>query len=249
MDQWISFLMLFGTGCLAGILNVVAGGGSFLTLPLLIFLGLPPRLANGTNRVAVLAQNIGAVWGFHRHGVMEWKSALWGALPAAGGAAFGALIALWISDQIFKNVLALLMISITLWTLWNPSRQENDSLRNSRFPKWMVITGGFFIVGVYSGFVQAGVGFLILAVTTMIGLDLVKGNAVKVLVLLASMIISLTIFATQDQVNWLFGIVLGIWNSIGGLIGVRLTILKGHSWIKNIVTVTVILFAIKLFFE
>ena len=214
MDQWISFLMLFGTGCLAGILNVVAGGGSFLTLPLLIFLGLPPRLANGTNRVAVLAQ-----------------------------------IALWISDQIFINVLALLMISITLWTLWNPSRQENDSLRNSRFPKWMVITGGFFIVGVYSGFVQAGVGFLILAVTTMIGLDLVKGNAVKVLVLLASMIISLTIFATQDQVNWLFGIVLGIGNSFGGLIGVRLTILKGHSWIKNIVTVTVILFAIKLFFE
>ena len=249
MDQWINFLMLFGTGCVAGTLNVVAGGGSFLTLPMLIFLGLPPRLANGTNRVAILAQNIGAVWGFHRHGVMDWKSLLWGALPAAGGAALGALIALLISDQTFKNILAFLMISVTLWTLWNPFGQRINETQKPRFPKWMIITGGFFAIGVYSGFVQAGVGFLILAVTTMVGLDLVKGNAVKVLVLLASMIISLTIFAAQDQVNWLLGVVLGIGNSIGGLIGVRLTVLKGHAWIKNIVTVTVILFAFKLFFE
>ena len=103
MSEWSTYLLLFGTGCVAGTLNVVAGGGSFLSLPILIFLGLPATHANGTNRVAILIQNIGAVWSFHRHGMMDWKSLFWAALPTTVGAVLGALVALWVGDEAFKS--------------------------------------------------------------------------------------------------------------------------------------------------
>lgn len=248
MSEWSTNLMLFGTGCVAGILNVVAGGGSFLSLPVLIFLGLPTTLANGTNRVAILIQNIGAVWSFHRHGVMDWKSLFWAALPTTVGAALGALLALQVGDEAFKKILAFLMVAVTLWTLWDPLKKKLNHSRTAGGAHLLSLTSGFFVVGIYSGFVQAGVGFLILATTTLAGFNLVKGNAIKVLVLLASMIVSLTVFASQGMVNWTMGFVLGVGSLLGGLLGVKLTVLKGHVWIKHFVTATVIIFALQLWF-
>ncbi len=247
MAELGSILILLVAGFIAGTLNVVAGGGSFLTLPVLIFLGLPATVANGTNRVAVLTQNVGAVWSFHRHGVMDWRtSLLWAALPAMMGAWLGAELALLIGDEAFKDTLALLMVAVTLWTLWDPLKGKLNSSPGGR-PWWMMVLA-FFVVGVYSGFVQAGVGFLILAATTLSGLDLVKGNAVKVMVILATMVVSLAIFAGEGKVDWLPGFVLGAGNLAGGLVGVRLTVLKGHGWIKKVVTATVVLFALRLWF-
>ncbi len=247
MTELGSYLILLVAGFIAGTLNVVAGGGSFLTLPVLIFLGLPATVANGTNRVAVLTQNVGAVWSFHQHGVMDWRTSLQSAaLPAMIGAWLGAEVAIWIGDEAFKDTLAFLMVAVTLWTVWDPLKGKLDSSPGGR--PWWMIAAAFFVVGVYSGFVQAGVGFLILAATTLWGLDLVKGNAVKVLVILATMVISLGIFASEGKVDWLLGFVLGAGNLAGGLVGVRLTILKGHGWIKKVVTVTVILFALRLWF-
>lgn len=248
MSEWSTYLLLFGTGCVAGTLNVVAGGGSFLSLPILIFLGLPATHANGTNRVAILIQNIGAVWSFHRHGMMDWKSLFWAALPTTVGAVLGALVALWVGDEAFKKILAFLMVAVTLWTLWDPLKEKLNHPRTSGRSQFLALTSGFFVVGIYSGFVQAGVGFLILAVTTLAGFNLVKGNTIKVLVILASMIVSLAVFASQGRVSWTMGFVLGTGNLMGGLLGVKLTVLKGHAWIKNIVTATVILFALRLWF-
>ena len=104
--DWVGYPLLFAAGAVAGVINVVAGGGSFLTLPLLMFMGLPAGVANGTNRVGILVQNVGAVWSFQRHGVLDWRSLLWAALPATFGAAVGVWIALVISDQSFKRVVA-----------------------------------------------------------------------------------------------------------------------------------------------
>lgn len=246
MAELGSYLILLVAGFIAGTLNVVAGGGSFLTLPVLIFLGLPATVANGTNRVAVLTQNVGAVWSFHQYGVMDWRTSLRSAaLPGMIGAWLGAELALLIGDEAFKDTLAFLMVAVTLWTLWDPLKGK---LGSSGQRPWWVITAAFFVVGVYSGFVQAGVGFLILAATTLSGLDLVRGNAVKVMVILATMVVSLWIFASEGKVDWLLGFVLGAGNLAGGLVGVRLTVLKGHGWIKKVVTATVILFALRLWF-
>jgi uncharacterized membrane protein YfcA len=237
--------LLVLAGVVAGALNVIAGGGSFLTLPILIFMGLPATVANGTNRVGIFFQNVGAVWGFHRNRLMDWKSILWAALPASLGAVAGTVLALSIGDAAFRKVLAFLMIAVTLWTLWDPLAKKDPSSRKGsvRLP---VLAFGFFLTGVYGGFVQAGVGFLVLAATTMAGLDLVRGNAVKVLSILAFTIVSLAIFVSQGKVLWLPGLVLAVGTFLGGQLGVRFTVLKGHAWVKRVVTVTIIVFAVKL---
>ncbi|MCH8015914.1 MAG: sulfite exporter TauE/SafE family protein [Acidobacteria bacterium] len=249
MDQWSSYLLLFGVGSVAGVLNVVAGGGSFLTLPVLIFLGLPPTLANGTNRVGVVLQNVGAVWSFRRHGMIDWSYLLWAALPAMVGAVLGSWVALRVGDELFQNILVFLMVAVTLWTLWDPLKKTQlKASGSSQTPVVAVLVAGFFLSGVYGGFVQAGVGFLILATTSLAGLDLVRGNAVKVLSVLCFGVVSLGMFAWQDKVDWWIGLALGTGMVLGGLVGVKLTVLKGHAWIKRVVTVTIIVFALRLWF-
>ena len=243
-DPWLYPLLVLA-GIVAGALNVIAGGGSFLTLPILIFMGLPASVANGTNRVGIFFQNVGAVWGFHRNRLMDWKSILWAALPASLGAVAGTVLALSIGDAAFRKVLAFLMIAVTLWTLWDPlgKKGEESRERGVRLP---VLAFGFFLTGVYGGFVQAGVGFLVLAATTMAGLDLVRGNAVKVLSILAFTVVSLAIFVSQGKVLWFPGLVLAVGTFVGGQLGVRFTVLKGHAWVKRVVTATIVVFAVKL---
>lgn len=236
--------LLFGAGLVAGTVNVLAGGGSFLTLPVLIFVGLPPGVANATNRVGVLLQNVGAVWGFHRHRVLPWRGALWASLPAMAGAVVGTWGALKIGDDAFRQVLAFLMVAVTLWSLWK-SPKDAPGADAGRVRPW-VLAAGFFGVGVYGGFVQAGVGFFILAATTAAGLDLVRGNAVKVLAVLALTAVSLAIFVWQGRVEWLPGLALAAGNTLGGLVGVRLAVRKGHAWLRRVVTACIIVFAVKL---
>ncbi len=246
MTDWVAWAALAIAGFVAGVLNVVAGGGSFLTLPLLIFLGLPPSIANGTNRVGVLTQNVGGVWGFHRHAVLDWGFGWKASVPALAGAAIGAWGALHIGDEAFKRILALLMVAVTLWTV---SRPGDGQARQERTLPPGVFILGFFLVGLYSGFVQAGVGFFVLAITTLAGLDLVQGNAVKVLIILLTTVLALGIFGWQGRVDWPMGLALGAGNLLGGQVGVKLTVLKGHRFVQGVVTVTVVLFAVKLWWS
>ncbi len=249
LQSVLHYLLLLCAGLVAGTVNVIAGGGSFLTLPILIFMGLPALEANGTNRVGIFLQNVGAVAGFHHHRVLDWKSLVWAALPAALGALLGVWIAFQISAEDFQNILAFLMVAITLWNLWNPLGERSASEPATRSSvQALLLAAGFFLVGVYGGFVQAGVGFLILGVTTAVGFDLVRGNAVKVLSILVFTGISLALFAWQGQVNWTYGLVLAVGTVIGGQMGVRLAVKKGHKWIRAVVTITIIIFAVKLWF-
>ena len=247
------YLLLFAAGVVAGALNVIAGGGSFLTLPVLMFLGLPAGLANGTNRVGILLQNVGAVWSFERDGVLDWRSSVWAALPALPGAALGVWLALLVSDQAFKRILALLIVTLSLWTLWSRGPgSRGDVLRDRAelsHARRIAIGVAFFLIGVYGGFVQAGVGFLIVGATTAAGLDLVRGNAVKVLTVLCFTVLSVTLFALNGRIDWVVGSILAAGMIVGGVVGARMTVLKGHKWVRGVVTVTMILFAIKLWFS
>ncbi len=246
MADWLVMTLLFLAGTAAGTLNVLAGGGSMLTLPLLIFLGLPTAVANGTNRVAILVQNIGAVWGFHRHGILEWRWLLRLALPAALGAGLGSWLAVDISDLAFRRILAGIMLAVAAWTLWDPLRDRPaDSGPPSRRRQAVLILA-FFGVGFYGGFIQAGIGFLLLALMPLAGLDLVRGNALKVLVVLAYTPIALAVFALHGKVDWGLGAALAAGNFTGSQLGVRLSLLMGHRGLKYFVTAVVVLFALRL---
>lgn len=243
------YALLFGAGLAAGTLNVIAGGGSLLTLPVLIFAGLPAGVANGTNRIAILVQNVGAVSSFQRRRMIDWRWLWLSAAPGLLGAGLGTWLAVRIDDASFQRVLAGVMVVVALWTLWRPlgDRPVGEAMRDLDRPgRRALIVAGFFLAGVWGGFIQAGVGFLILAITTLAGLNLVRGNALKALFVLTYTPLALTLFALEGKVDLGFGLALAAGNLTGALIGVRLAIRKGHAWIRRVVTATVIVFAIRL---
>jgi len=245
---WLELGVLVMAGAVAGALNVIAGGGSFLILPLLLFFGLPPALANGTNRVGVMSQNLAGILGFHRHGVFDWAWALKASIPALAGASLGVWAALAVPDFAFRRILSVAMVVVTVWSLLSQGRKPAAAKDLKPPTHWLVIAG-FFIVGVYGGFIQAGVGFLVLAITSAAGMDLVRGNAVKMLSVMLITLLSLVVFAGAGQVDWPRGLALAVGNWGGAVIGVRMAVLKGHKWLQQVVTVTVILFAILLWFN
>ncbi len=249
MDAYIWQLpLLFGVGLIAGILNVLAGGGSLLTLPLLIFMGLPSAVANGTNRIAIFCQNIFAIRGFRKRGVLPLQLALLCTPPALLGSWLGANLAIGLDDQVFKRVLALIMIGVLVFTAADPMKRFRQQEMVFGFWRKVILVLSFFAVGVYGGFVQAGVGFLIITALLVHGLDLVRINAIKVFVIFAYTFVALGVFIYHGQVNYLFGFALAAGNSIGGMVGPKLAVAKGHDWIKKVVTVTVAIFALKLLF-
>jgi len=245
MEIAATYALLLAAGLAAGVLNVLAGGGSFLTLPILIFMGLPPGVANATNRIGIVAQDLAAVWSFDRHGVLDRKAVLWAALPATLGGGVGAWLSLQVADEVFVRILAFLMIALSLTSLWQPRPREGEAgplgpiARRLRFV-------GFLLVGIYGGFVQAGVGFLFLGLTTALRLDLVRGNAVKVLSILPMTLLALLLFAWNGRVEWVTGCVLAVGFLAGGLLGARLTLAKGHRWLRGVVTAAIVLLALRL---
>jgi hypothetical protein len=193
--EWWQLLLLTGAGFISGFLNILAGGGSLLTLPMLIFIGLPPIEANGTNRIGVAVQNIIGVRSFSKNGVLSWRLAIMCSLPAIVGACIGAYMAVDIDPAMFRQVLAAVMILMVIVTAIDPVKRYGAKL-TAPTPKanWLMLLG-FFFIGIYGGFVQAGIGFLILIVTTLAGLDLVRGNVLKVVVILIFTIPAVVIFA------------------------------------------------------
>ncbi|NCO51371.1 MAG: sulfite exporter TauE/SafE family protein [Deltaproteobacteria bacterium] len=240
--------VLFGVGVVAGILNVLAGGGSLLTLPLLIFMGLPSAMANGTNRIAIFCQNLFAIRGFRQRGMLPMNLALLCTPPALLGSWWGANLAISLDDQLFKRLLALIMLGVLIFTALDPMKRFRRQEREFSLRRKLVLVVSFFGVGVYGGFVQAGVGFLVITALLAHGLDLVRINAIKVFVIFAYTFIALGVFIYHDQINYGLGFALAAGNSLGGMLGPKLAVDKGHDWIKKVVTITVAVFALKLLF-
>lgn len=237
-------------GATAGFINVLAGGGSFLTLPLLIFLGLPPNLANGTNRLAILMQNGFAVGSFINKKINPGRFALKAALYTVPGALIGAWLATQVSNDQFRVSLALVMIIMSLFTLVANNKKGGELLNPETYAgSWLGPGIAYFFVGIYGGYIQAGVGFLVLTVLLWQNINLVHGNAVKLTIIIYFTATALIIFAWNGQVNWGMGLMLGLGNMLGAWLGTHVAIKKGHHFIKHVVTVAVIGFAIKLLID
>ena len=246
MEIW-QIALVYIVGTIAGFVNTLAGGGSLLTLPTLIFLGLPGPLANGTNRVAIMIQNIFAVAGFRSKGVSNIKFGLFISVAAVAGAIIGAQIAVDISDSAFRKVLAVIMIMVVTLIIWNPTRRLKGTEQNLIRKRKILSFIAFFFVGIYGGFIQAGVGFIIMATLVLItGFDLVMTNSVKVFVVGIYTAAALIIFIINGQVNWTFGLLLSAGNATGGWIGSHFAVSKGEKWIKIILVIAVLVMSLKL---
>jgi len=242
-------ILLVIIGFITGVINILAGGGSLLTLPMLIFLGLPPSVANGTNRVAILIQNIFSTAGFRSKGIKTFPYSIYFGISAMIGATIGAQIAVDIDGDLFNKILAIIMIFVVVYLVFNRKKSYEDYIeRITGKHLWLSIIA-FFFIGIYGGFIQAGTGFLmLLALSGINQFSLVKSNAIKVMVALIYTTSALIIFIINDQVNWKYGLILAIGNASGGWLASRWSVKKGDGLIKKFLIVMVLIMAIKLWF-
>lgn len=242
----IDALALLAIGGLAGFINVLSAGGSMLTLPLLMFLGLPPQVANGTNRVAITLQSITAVGSFHRMGQGSLIVSLHLALPAVLGSLLGAWVATWVADAVFEFVLVVAMIGASVFMLLPQPTLDTRPLTPDRLGP--VIYLAMFLIGVYGGFIQVGVGALFLVVLyRMLRIDLRQVNVFKVSIVLLYTLPALVIFAISDQVHWGMGLTLALGNIAGAIIAVRVNLSeRGAQWVKWITLVMVAAILVRL---
>ena len=246
----LHLVLLFGTGIAAGFVNTVAAGGSLLALPMLIFLTADPTLANGTNRVAIFFQNISAIMGFRRKGVSNFRYGILLAVPAAIGAWIGAKIAIGTDAALFQFILAFVMLVMLALTVLNPTARLKDRIESDTTGSRIVPMAVFFFIGIYGGFIQAGVGLLVItALRLLTGMDLVRTNAIKVFVIFCYTVVALATFIVSKQVDWTLGVTLAIGNATGAWIGSHWAVEKGDKWIKVVLVVTVLVFATNLVLE
>lgn len=240
-------VVILAAGVAAGFLNIVAGGGSLLTLPILIFIGLPAAVANGTNRIGLFVETVVGVANFRKKGFFEPKYSLELALPAIAGAIIGSRLVIEIPDEIFNKILAGVMVLVMGFMILN--QKTKSPVTNPSFSKSQRIMSSvaFFFVGLYGGSIQAGVGFIIIAALSFITrLSLVNINTIKIFVIGAYLIPSLAIFILNGKVNWAIGFVLAIGMGIGAWLGTHFTIKKGDKWIKVVLAIAVLAMAAKL---
>ena len=240
-------ILLIGAGFVAGTINSIAGGGSLLTLPLLIFIGLPPTVANATNRIAIFVGGVGAATSFHRRGLIPFEWVRLGLPPALVGVALGTWGATEIGDVTFERILAVVLVMAAGWMIWHPIRPpESEAAPVPEGSRRWLLRLAFFGLGCYSGFIQAGIGFLFLALLSANGLDLVRGNAVKVPLILAFMALAIPLFALNGLLDWTAGLILATGQFFGAKVGVHLQVLKGEAWVRNVLTLAIVVFAIRL---
>ena len=230
-------------GALAGFINTLAGSGSLITLPILILLGLPANVANGTNRVGVVMQNVVAIATFRQHGVLDvggtWKLVV----PSVVGSVLGAQLAVDLDEALLRRIIAVLMLSMIVVMFIQPDRwlQEHAGPRKARL--WVEVPL-FFVIGIYGGFLQAGVGiFLIAALVLSAGFNLVSANAAKNLMVLVFTAAALVVFIVNDQVDWLLGVLLGAGQSLGAWIAARMAVKRGAPFVRWVVIVVIVLSA------
>ena len=225
----------------------MAGGGSAITLPILIFLGLDSAVANGTNRVAILIQNISAVSSYRKQEVHALRQSISYTLWALPGAIAGAVAGVSISDNVFQKILGVVMIGIVA-TLLLPNKKIPDAGTGgeARQPKWIYPV--MFGIGMYGGFIQVGVGFLFMtALYHGLKLNLVYVNMHKVTIVMIYMIPTLAIYAFTGNVNWLMGLTLGAGSAVGGWWAAHFSVKGGERVIRWVLIVAILLMAVKLF--
>jgi len=235
-------LLLFG-GLAAGFINTLAGGGSAITIPILTeIVGI--SVANGTNRIAILLANASALTRFQRGGVVPWGRVGVLVAPTVVGAALGAWTATQLSGDTLRRVFAFVLVLVAASVLFRPSRWVEGHERVMKEP-WRSLL--FFGIGFYGGSVQAGVGFMLLGGLVLgSGMDLVSGNAAKVVLILAYTPVALLLFASASQVDLRVGLVLSIGQMSGAWVAARLAVLKGAAWIRWVLVVAAVVAAIRM---
>ncbi len=248
--HWYSYILAVLAGVLAGIINTLAGSGSLITLPMLSFLGLPANVANGTNRIGVILQNAVGITTLGRGGKLNLKGSLWLVVPAVLGSILGAQIAVHLSKQAMNTAIGVVMVIMLVLVLLDPNRWLRTHSQVKEGRPSIPILAIFFALGVYGGFIQAGVGvFLLAAMVLGVGYNLVDANGIKLLIVLAFTLVAIVIFAANGQVNWGVGSLMAIGQGTGAWLAARFSIRNkdANVWVRRLLIVVIVASIAKYF--
>ncbi len=244
------YILAILAGAVAGVINTLAGSGSLVTLPMLVFLGLPANVANATNRVGVVFQNIVGIATFQRAGALETSGALWLTLPALPGALLGTWIATILDADQMETSIGVVMVLMLIVILIEPKKwlRKESSVKPGR-PGWLTLAI-FFVIGIYGGFIQAGVGVFLLAAMVLIeGYSLTHANAIKLVIVLAFTLVALALFAASGQVNWGIGLLMAVGQSIGAWLAARFATRyeNANLWVRRLLIAVVVIAIVRFF--
>jgi len=235
-------LILVAGGFVAGTINTLAGGASSITVPLLVLVGLPGTVANGTNRIGIFVQSVWAALRFRAAGFSGFAHSAPILLPTCAGATLGAWWVSTLADRTFEQLFGIVMVLLLLPMLAGQRWSIGSTDAPQRFrPAIEVVL--FFAIGVFGGAFQAGVGLLLLAALNAMGHDLVRANSIKVVVNAVLTAVAVPIFIWRDQVAWLPALFLTIGFIAGSTLGVRLAVHRGERVIRPAVAVAIALLA------
>ncbi len=245
----IQDLLLIATGILVGFVNTLAGGGSSILYPILIFMGMPIHTAIGTSRVGFLAQGIFSVAGFKSKGVFLFPFNLYVALAAMSGGILGAWFSLQVTGKNLTKILAFIMILIAVLILIQ-SKLKKNHLQHRIKGKWLRLSFAvYFMIGMYGGFIQAGMGFMIILAGGLVNrFNLTEANSIKALIVLVLTAPTLYMFASKELVNWEAGIAIAIGTATGSWLTSRWSVRANEKYLRIFIATVVVLLAVKLWF-
>jgi len=244
-------LLLAAAGFASGWVNVLAGGGSIFTVPVMVFLGLPGPVANGTNRIAIIAQNITAVGEFFRRGHSDFRLSATLAATASLGAYFGARVGVDLEGEAFNRTVAAVLIGVAILMALGEEKPKGAQAGASPSPAKNLVLGHLLMIaaGFWGGFIQIGVGFLMMPILhRVMGLDLVRTNMHKVFIALVFSVVALAVFASEVEIAWIAGAALAAGNALGGYAGAHAAITRGAGLIKFAFYAMIAAMAAKLLF-
>ena len=221
-------ILAFG-GLGAGVINTMAGGGSTITVPLLVFAGVPGTYANGSNRVGILPACLAAVLSFRRLGVSGFRDSKVIFLPVIFGSLVGSILINKLGDDQFERLFALLVIPIVILTLLPQKSKPKERKSSWNSPTIILI---FFAVGLYGGAIQAGVGLLMVLTLSRSGFDLVVANSIKVMINALVTVIALPVFIFSGKISWGPALVLAAGLTVGGWLGAKWTVVGGERVVR-----------------
>ena len=244
----LEVVALVVSGVFVGFINTLAGGGTIISLSLFMFMGLPADVANGTNRIAVVLQNITSVATFRQKKLLDTRKAIWLSVPTVIGSIIGAQLSIEIDEATFRKAIGVVMLLMIFFIISKPDKWLKGQLKLQEkkvSPLQYII---FFGIGIYGGFVQVGVGYFLLAAIVLgAGYDLVKANAIKVFVVLAYTLFAMVIFIIHDKINWQFGLIHAIGNMIGAYLASRYAVEWGANFIRWFIIVIILIASADLF--
>jgi len=245
--EWYLWVALVVAGFICGFVNVLAGSGSLITLPLLMFIGLPANVANGTNRIVILLQSVVGVGSFKKFKQLNLKQGLWLIIPAVIGSVIGAQLAVDIDEAMMRKVIGGLLVGMLLLIVFKPEAWVKGQAGIQHAKPNFIQVVIFAIIGLYGGFIQAGVGFFLLAALVLgSGFDLIKANALKLLVVLLYTPFALVVFILNDQVDYVVGLVMSVGSMAGAYVATRVAIKHGAVFVRYFLIIVLVVSSLEL---